>query len=425
MTVLFGALLAWAGPASGRLWSVEQGGTGDFLLIQSAIRAADSGDSIDVGPGVYAERVNFLGKNLAVRSTHGPLLTIIDAGETGSVVTMATTEGRSALLEGFTLRRGIGTPLNVPGDAAEAGEANPRRPDFGLEDLVGAFAREAAREAAGMDDPLERGRCGGGILLIGTSPVLRNLIVKENRAELGGGLYGSNASPLIEGCVFARNAAGAGAGAMQEIGGHGTWRACAFLNNQGASGGGLTVMFSEADLDNCRFSRNNAGRGGALYAHGPVTSVTVHRGVFWGNVAGEGSVVRVVEGSAGLVSCSIAYNGFEGEEAAILDYSDGATGHLETSILYENRSAHVLRCRDAEVSSRCNDHWPPGAPSPDCPPGIDEFQLDPLFCDPERGDLRLRADSPALPENAPFGCGLIGAMGAGCGYPAWDARSEP
>jgi hypothetical protein len=254
--------------------------------------------------------------------------------------------------------------------------------------------------------------------------VLRDLIVRENAAEYGGGLYGRTASPLIEHCVFAHNVAGTGAGAMLEIESRGEWRDCAFLNNQGASGAGLTLQFATADLDGCRFSRNNAGQGAALHLRGPSAAVTVTGGIFWGNLASEGSVARVIEGSARLSTCSLVHNGLEGEEAAILDYSDGASGSLENSIVYANPSTWAIRCRDAEVSRRCNDYWPPMEPASDCPAGTDEFQLDPLFCDPERGDLRLRLGSPCLPENAPFGCGQVGAPGAGCGWPAIDVRSR-
>lgn len=37
---------------------------------------------------------------------------------------------------------------------------------------------------------------------------------------------------------------------------------------------------------------------------------------------------------------------------------------------------------------------------------------DPLFCDPENGDLRLQEDSPCGPGGD---CGLMGAWPIGCG----------
>jgi hypothetical protein len=54
------------------------------------------------------------------------------------------------------------------------------------------------------------------------------------------------------------------------------------------------------------------------------------------------------------------------------------------------------------------------------------FAADPLFCDPENGDLTLRSDSPCLPGNHPGGaaCGLIGALGEGCAPPTAVERAS-
>jgi len=53
------------------------------------------------------------------------------------------------------------------------------------------------------------------------------------------------------------------------------------------------------------------------------------------------------------------------------------------------------------------------------------FSLDPLFCDPENGDYKLDCNSPCLPGNHPDGvdCGLIGALGQGCGATAVEQTS--
>ena len=85
--------LAWigaAGTAAGDIINVP----GDFPGIQGAINvAANFGDEIVVAPGTYVEQINFLGKKVKIRSSDGPLVTIIDADlgvfpfEEGSVVT--------------------------------------------------------------------------------------------------------------------------------------------------------------------------------------------------------------------------------------------------------------------------------------------------------------------------------------------------
>ena len=53
------------------------------------------------------------------------------------------------------------------------------------------------------------------------------------------------------------------------------------------------------------------------------------------------------------------------------------------------------------------------------------FSADPLFCNRSEYDLTLAAYSPCLPGNHPAGwdCGLIGALGQGCGPVALTAQT--
>ena len=87
---------------------------GDFPTIQAAIDAAMDGDEVEVHPGTYNETINFLGKAIRVYSTDGPDVTIIDAQQTGTVVTCDSGEGPDTVLEGFTI-------TGAPREAAAAG----------------------------------------------------------------------------------------------------------------------------------------------------------------------------------------------------------------------------------------------------------------------------------------------------------------
>jgi len=44
-----------ASAAMARTWRVEQDGSGDFQIIQHAVNAAASGDTVRIGPGEYAD----------------------------------------------------------------------------------------------------------------------------------------------------------------------------------------------------------------------------------------------------------------------------------------------------------------------------------------------------------------------------------
>ena len=82
-----------------------------YCSIQAAIDNAVDTDEIVVARGTYFETINFLGKAIALRSANGPDVTIIDAQQTGTVVTCDSGEGTDTVLEGFTITGGSASPL--------------------------------------------------------------------------------------------------------------------------------------------------------------------------------------------------------------------------------------------------------------------------------------------------------------------------
>ena len=86
---------------------------GDYPTIQAAIDAAVAGDEVLVEPGIYSETIDFLGKDIVVRSAMGPGKTILDGtGLDSSLVRCVSGEPSTAKLAGFTLRKGwSGSPL--------------------------------------------------------------------------------------------------------------------------------------------------------------------------------------------------------------------------------------------------------------------------------------------------------------------------
>lgn len=206
----------------------------EFSTIQSAIDAAFAGDEIIVQPGIYFERLNYLGKDIAVRSSSGPLVTIIDPlSDPGPVVTIENGETELAILEGFTIRNG----RNVFESTSPPG-------------------------------------LGGGIFIFGSSPRILNCVITANEANHGGGmLIDGTASPLLEDCVFSANQAlspditsGKGAGVYVTGLGSGIFRRCVFTDNTAESeGGGIsTNSTSASQIIDCEFANNLALTGGGI-----------------------------------------------------------------------------------------------------------------------------------------------------------------
>ena len=107
-------------PARGATWYVDRSASvsGDgtswetaFRSIQVGVYAASDGDTVIVAKGTYWENVHLSGRNITLRSTAplDPMVvaeTVLDADNSGSVVTFSGTENETCVLSGFVIRRG-------------------------------------------------------------------------------------------------------------------------------------------------------------------------------------------------------------------------------------------------------------------------------------------------------------------------------
>jgi predicted outer membrane repeat protein len=146
----------------------------DHRTIQAAINAASDGDIVMISPGEYRENIDFLGKLITVGSTYLEsgdesviATTIINGRDSARVVRFHNSEDDNARLVGLTIAHG-------------------------------------------------RYGWGGGIHIYGASPVLSNLIVRDNVATSnGGGIYATAASrPTIYKVTLFNNTATSNYGAI-------------------------------------------------------------------------------------------------------------------------------------------------------------------------------------------------------------------
>ena len=86
-----------------RIITVDDDGPADFNSIQPAIDFTGDGDTIIVQPGLYDEDINFLGKNITLRSANPGDPNVVPATIIHGAVVFEGTEGPDCILTGFNI----------------------------------------------------------------------------------------------------------------------------------------------------------------------------------------------------------------------------------------------------------------------------------------------------------------------------------
>ncbi len=383
LTTAMGSGVASASGQPGQFGQFGLSGTtirvpGDKPSISTALYAAESGDTILVSPGTYVENIDFFGKDVVVRSTGGPAVTVIDGGGEREVVRIARGESRAARLEGFTIRNGLAGTTGYSGGGVSVFDSSPS--------IVGNVIRDNVG-------------CGSGIGVHASfsSVLLRGNVIRDNRhTECTGG---GGAGVYI-----------GGAGRAEILGNR-------ILGNGDVMtirGGGLELFAASAPT-----VRNNVIRGNHAYTGGGIEVVNsaidakIVQNVVTGNTATEGGGISLFvpyedEPRGPLVAGNtIAGNtaATEGDGMLIGGFVDTLriTGNIVTG-----KAGAAVHCKDLRsippVFTR-NDLWSPNRP------GVDGQCFDPRgtagnISSPPRfvapgSDYRLQLGSPAIDRGGP------------------------
>ena len=297
----------------------------DYATIQAAIDAASDGDVVLVAPGVYAEKFSYNAKDIAVRSSGGPLVTTIDGATIpDAMVYVVGGETLDATLEGFTLINGNSSPQT----SCAGGFANGGAVYVGSSSELTIIGCRFENNAYDNDTTAGGAVCvHNGSLAVYDSDFIHNGNYdtdEELATAYGGAVYVCNPSYFgsltIDNCVFDSNGPSAHGGAVwvntdnsvsitnsdfydngASHGGGINCRAdsangdylienCTFIGCQSSFGGGinLSVNDAEATVRNCEFIDNAAGFGGGMHAGVSSGGVaTLDRLRFDGNLAAQ------------------------------------------------------------------------------------------------------------------------------------------
>lgn len=235
----------------------------DQPTIQQAINAASNWDRVLVAPGTYVENIDFVGKPIAVMSSGGPEVTVIDGEGAGPVVSFITAEGYHSLIEGFTITNG---------SALKGG---------------GVFCDEfSSPSIAGNIISFNTATAGGGIYCEKLSSTISRNFILGNSAGSGGGIFTWFGKPVLVNNTIARNTANTGAGIYCADNAPQLNCNTIVMNDSSFEGGGILVVDSQPEIINT---------------------------ILWGNTASLGKQIYVMPGGSATVSYSDVEGGWLGD----------------------------------------------------------------------------------------------------------------
>lgn len=273
-----------------------------YSTIQSAINAAQNGDTVLVSRGRYFENINYNGKAITVASrfiiTRNPediKFTIIDGSQptvpdSASCVRIyrpqSSIQDTSAALIGFSITGGRGTVW--------ADEHNPEsfyREGGGI--LIQYMSPRILYNIIYQNEAYVKtgiASAGGGAIRCGDgNPVISNNIINNNKARYGAGIVLNYSGAQIHNNIIANNYGG------EDYGGSGIW-----INGR---------PVAPQMISNNTIVRNRSKKpGGGFYIY--AATLTAKNNIIWGNTASVGPQIYN-EGNASFTYCDIQ-NGFTG-----------------------------------------------------------------------------------------------------------------
>ncbi|MBS3788189.1 right-handed parallel beta-helix repeat-containing protein [Candidatus Bipolaricaulota bacterium] len=351
-----------------------------YNSIQAAINQAKSGDTVRVKPGIYKENISFKGKAITVKSVDSQdsstvSNTVIKGKKKGSVVTFnkgdlstkretkvpfqaikSNCYGEIKMSKAEFLLSEVGRECVVTGWVEETlseGEAQENdtksTKDTTPQAVLSGFTiTKGSGTLTSFQVPThiwkEEGgfprteKLGGGVLInSGSTPKIKNNLIKDNKAYLGGGIFvqGESSKVKIVGNTFSNNVAFYGGGICTK-GSNPQIKDNRFVSNLGYFKGGAVHIREDSDprITGNYFTENRAWVGSSLhfsrssptiknnrfvknhdFRHGTIKSLdsdsVIQSNKFRVNTGGEGGAIQL----KGESSSRIADNVFKGNSA--------------------------------------------------------------------------------------------------------------
>jgi hypothetical protein len=285
-----------------------------YQTIQSAIDAADPGDTVLVAAGHYTGTGNrdlrFGGKDLVLLSEDGAAATIIDCELASPGIVFDAGEGPSSIVCGFTFRNGDG-PMG--GGAVYVDLAAPTFVSCVMESSTTSLSGGGALvngDVQFLECRFELNTAaneGGGIIIDGGNPYFESCVVTGNSAvTMGGGVVITSGDAIFSQCTVEGNQSSGGGGGIVVQAGNPSFDDCYIeLNGATLEGGGVVVVTGGPTFENCTITQNFALEGAGVQtssSDGPSFELCP---ITNNDADSEGGGVLVADGNATFTFCSV------------------------------------------------------------------------------------------------------------------------
>ncbi len=402
----------------------------DQPTIQAGINASTHGDTVLVQPGIYTEHISFNGRNIVLASlfdltgdTSYISSTVIDGDSSGTVVTFNNGEANSAVITGFTIRRGyamngggIFCSNSQPtiqfnkilqnyaednGGGLNCVNAKPYIYKNIIEDNIGGA--DGGDEGGGiscvycpdlviMENEISNNYAysGGGIACFESDPIISANVIANNLADAGAaiGLCCGSASSITDNIIINNDAYNIGGAIYSNLGDASLISNNVISGNEvinWGDGGAICCNESGANIEENLIFDNNASRGGAL-SFSANSDCFVTNNTIVDNSAVYGTAVFCrLESDPLMENCILAYNMGSGTSVYCLDNSNPL---LICCDVYGNEGGDWVGCIADQAGLNNN------------------FSLDPVFCDADQDIYNISVISPCAPDNNECGAGI-------------------
>ena len=387
----------------------------DQPTIQAGIDVAEDGDTVLVADGTYTGigniNIDFLGKEIIVKSENGPKKTIVDCQSIPNTrgFIFQNEETNDVVLEGFTITNGN---HEERGGIYCTNSAPTIKNCYILSNRGGIYCFAANPKI--IDSKISNNHSGAGVSFWDhpekdyedgqlDRPSLINCIISENDGS-GISTFDGATAEIID-CIVSKNK---NSGIACDYFASVHIRYCEIVQNTG--GGVKGTEYAGLNITDSIIKQNTAKNGGGISCS-PTSRLKVIGCVIAENIAtenGGGIDIYSSFGSASIDYCTITRNIANGRGGGLNVELRGSPFKCSNSIIWENRtkgkhpeffasgpSVSIISC-DIRDGLKWLD------PDPDNPffTYRDNIDEDPLFINADSGDYRLRRNSPAIAMGA-------------------------